>query len=380
MKSAAAQKAMTFVQKLQLEFRNEYRRELANWQAAKTTDGDIPKPLLESCYVADATVESLKLLLDDHSNKNPRGLVFYADELAGWFNGLNQYKAKGNDRQSYLSLYDGGFVRVDRKNDGDPVIISRTGLSIFGGAQPAVVRSLFGDGEDGLTPRFQFIWPMPYGEVTLQSVNEDGQTRKDVAEKLRSMRTARPVCKPDLEITPDYFGEALTFDRDTQIEFDKWYVASRNRREQGMFGSYLEKQRGLFARLSTILHGMEYGSAMATKSVGRETFNRALRLVNYFEAHARKLYDAVDAHPAQAGALKIARWIRRKKKASFTLRDIRENDWREFSKERDENSILSALQFLEARGWLRIEEKRPGSKGGRPTLIVKVNPIASNGG
>lgn len=380
MKSAAAQKAMKFVHNLQLEFRDEYRKELDNWQSAKTAGEDIPKPLLESCYVADATVESLKLLLNDHNNRNPRGLIFHADELAGWFNGLNQYKAKGNDRQFYLSLYDGGLVRVDRKNDGDPVIISRTGLSMFGGTQPAVVRSLFKDGEDGLTPRFQFIWPMPYGEVTLQSANEDRRTWKDVAEILRSMRAARPVRKPDLEIAPDYFGEALTFDSNAQVEFDKWYVASRNRREQGMFGSYLEKQRGLLARLSMILHGMQYGRGMAAKSVTLEILSNALRLVTYFEAHARRLYDAVDAHPAQAGALKIARWIRRKKKASFTLRDIRENDWREFSKERDENSILSALQFLEARGWLRIEEKRPGSKGGRPTLIVKVNPIASNGG
>lgn len=96
MKSAAAKEGIRFVQDLQLTFRAQYQEELAGWQNAKKDGADPgPKPLLESCYVADSTVESLKLTLSDDHNRNPRGILCFSDELAGWFNSLDQYKGGG---------------------------------------------------------------------------------------------------------------------------------------------------------------------------------------------------------------------------------------------------------------------------------------------
>lgn len=377
MKSAAAREATKFVQQMQLKFRAEYQSELAAWKSAKQGETDAgPKPLLESCYVADTTVESLKQVLSDDHNRNPRGILSDPDELAGWFNSLNQYKAKGNDRQIYLSLYDGGMLRIDRKNDGDPLVIARTGLSIVGGVQPAIVQSLFRRGDDGLTPRFQIAWPQPYGEVKLQRIDLDKDAFHQVTSRLSQMRDAMPIVKDEEKYDSHCCGETLVFDDAAQSEFDGWCVAIRNRKEQGVFGSYVEKERGLLARLSMILHGMRYGSEMGSKPIDLGTLRRAMSLVEYFESHARKLYGVVDAHPARAGALKIAHWIRRKRRTTFTPRDIRQNDWSEFSKEQDDGAILASLRYLEARGWLRIDEKVPGRKGGRPTLTATVNPAA----
>lgn len=379
MKSAAAKEGIRFVQDLQLTLRARYREDLAGWQNAKKDGADPgPKPLLESCYVADSTVESLKLTLSDDHNRNPRGILCFSDELAGWFNSLDQYKGKGNDRQVYLSLYDGGFVRIDRKSDGDPVIIPRTGLSICGGLQPAVVAVLFRNGDDGLTPRFQVVWPAAYPEVKLRGADIDAKAFSDTAERLMAMRNARPTFGNGSDLAPDHTGEPLYFSQAAQIRFDTWCVAIRNRRESGVFGSYIEKQRGLLGRLSMILHGMEHGESMGNREIALATLERAITLVSYFESHARKLYGTIDAHPARSGALKIAKWIRDRKRAAFTPRDIRQNGWAEFKKERDEAAILASLQYLEAFGWLRIDEKRPGKQGGRPTLLATVNPLALN--
>lgn len=244
--------------------------------------------------------------------------------------------------------------------------------------QPTVVAVLFRNGDDGLTPRFQVVWPAAYPEVKLHGAEIDAKAFSDTAERLMAMRNARPTFGSGSDLAPDHTGEPLYFSQAAQIRFDTWCVANRNRRESGVFGSYIEKQRGLLGRLSMILHGMEHGESMGNTEIALATLERAITLVSYFESHARKLYGAIDAHPARSGALKIAKWIRDRKRAAFTPRDIRQNGWAEFKKERDEAAILASLQYLEAFGWLRIDEKRPGKQGGRPTMLATVNPLALN--
>jgi uncharacterized protein DUF3987 len=63
-------------------------------------------------YTTDAELEALIQLL----HQKPRGLLFVRDELAGWILGMNIYKhSRVNDRQHWLSLWNGADILVNRK-------------------------------------------------------------------------------------------------------------------------------------------------------------------------------------------------------------------------------------------------------------------------
>jgi hypothetical protein len=332
------------------------------------------KPKLQTCYASDTTVESLKLLLSDDHNDDPRGILLYFDELAGFTNSLNQYKTGGNDRQFYLSLYDGGFIRVDRKKDGDPSIIRRTGLSICGGIQPHLLPKVFGNGDDGLTPRFQVVaYPKPYGKVGASAVQADNAAKADVKRRLYDMRDAQPLPSPERNDGLKPFGQPLRFDASAQTFFDNYVIANRNRHEAGIFAAHIEKQRAALARIALVLHGMKHGHAMRDNEIGLDTLRAAWDLINYFEAHARRLYGVTEAVEAKAGALRIARWIKADKKTSFVTREIVRKDWKEFSKTRNYEAILASVEYLEAHGWLRLEHKAGGPRG-QSGWSATVNP------
>ena len=99
-----------------------------------------PRPTLRRCIVADATMESLALVLEE----NPRGLVMPRDELMELVASMNQYKGgKGYDWQIILKLSHGEPISIDRKSDksraGAPLYVPRPFTAIVGGLQAAVV-------------------------------------------------------------------------------------------------------------------------------------------------------------------------------------------------------------------------------------------------
>ena len=111
------------------------------------------------CWASDTTVEALVGILQD----NPRGLLVYRDELAGWVRSMDQYKGgKGSDRQHWLNLWSTDEVVVDRKSRmGEPIILAKPFVSLFGGIQPAMLGELRAGMEDGLMDRFLFAYPAP---------------------------------------------------------------------------------------------------------------------------------------------------------------------------------------------------------------------------
>jgi hypothetical protein len=96
----------------------------------------------------------------------------------------------------------------------------------------------------------------------------------------------------------------------------------------------------------------------------------------YLEPHARVIYQHLGAHPAHDGAMRIAEWIKASGIREFTFRDVRRRGWKEFNIKRDNEAIESALHYLEARGWIKVQQKATGSRGGRPTVSAVVNPVS----
>jgi len=128
--AAAAAKDADYQQAL-----TTYRQGLA--AGTKNAKDAPPKPQHRQQFVVvDATMESL---VDIHQHNTK--LLLSCDELAGWLKRMDQYRP-GADCEQWLSIYNGGSISVNRKQDGYRVFLPRTSISVTGTIQPAVAREL----------------------------------------------------------------------------------------------------------------------------------------------------------------------------------------------------------------------------------------------
>lgn len=99
----------------------QYKKELAEWhKLSKDEKRDMPtEPVPREYYLQDATLEAIADCLSKQPN---RGVIVAIDELAGLFAGFNQYRpqGRGNDRQKWLSAYDGKPIKINRKTSSLP--------------------------------------------------------------------------------------------------------------------------------------------------------------------------------------------------------------------------------------------------------------------
>ncbi len=368
-KTPPMEAAMRPVSAMQREMWDRYRAELTAWKIAKEQGDAGPEPLLETITTSEATVEALVGLLGEH-NANPRGVVLYRDELSGFHEAMNKYRSRGgDDRQFFLQCWSGGSFRVDRAGKG-PTFLPDLYLSIIGTIQPDVIqRVLRGGDADGLTARYQLmVWPAALEKIDVVDRRPDYEAINAVARRLRDIRD---------RVALD--NDTFRFSGRAYAVFNRWLLNNENRperRESNAFGAHLAKYPGLFARLSLVLHHMRHDQ-MPPMEVSGETAEAVQAMIDgYFEPHARRVYGHLGAHPARAGAARIARWVREKRVDKFTVRDVRRNDWAEFAKAKDGDAIVAALEYLEGHGWVRLDERGAGPRGGRPTVVAAVNPAA----
>jgi hypothetical protein len=91
-------------------------------------DEPTPEPNFRRKLVEDATTEKLVALLD----KNPDGLLYFGDELAGLFGGMDAYRpTAGKDRPIWLKFKDGAAVTVDRMGR-DSIHVAVGAVSVLG--------------------------------------------------------------------------------------------------------------------------------------------------------------------------------------------------------------------------------------------------------
>jgi hypothetical protein len=180
------------------EEKEEWKREMREWEverrnaqkAGEPAPEEPQAPSMSRCIASDTTVEALVSILEE----NPRGLLIHKDELTGWVRGMDQYKGgKGSDRQHWLSFWSGDEVVVDRKSrQGEPIIVAKPFVSLFGGIQPSMLGELGAGAEDGLMDRFLYCYPAPrHVRFTEDEVSEDAEEEyAALYEKLADLRLA----------------------------------------------------------------------------------------------------------------------------------------------------------------------------------------------
>jgi Protein of unknown function (DUF3987) len=372
MKSPVMEETLGPLKRHEQKLKAQWKARHAAWKALpENKRQQEPEPIRQRYLTNNATTEVLLRLMTPEGNGRPGHLLYYCDELPAFFAGLDRYTAKkdGGDRAFVLTCNTGGPYNADRitqeQRSADDCY-----LSVLGGVQPGKVPNLFRDGEvDGLTARYGLaVKPRLPERALWVDKQPDYAVRVRIEKWVEDMREVKPAV---------YRLDGLAY-----AIASRWLESTRNRADAGRgtsIGAHLAKYPGLYVRLALVFHFMKHGAGAPTE-VDSETATVVARLIDgYLEPHARHLYDVIEAHPALPGARKIAAWVRVKRMETFTIRDVRQNDWKEFAQKKDVEEITSALNLLEANGWLKMTERPSTVRGGRPTTQAVVNPKAFAG-
>ncbi len=301
-KTPALKEATKPVTKTQAELREEYRtkeddykRELRQYEvdkkdAAKGGYAAPPPPeppIMERTVVEDATVEALAAVM----HGTPRGVLAVRDELAAWVKSMDQYKTggKGADRQFWLSAWSNSYVAVDRKSKGEPLIIPRPFVGVFGSIQPAILPELGGGREDGLLDRFLFAYPEPV--VSEWSFDEISQgTRDKYANLYRKLR--------ELYVPTDEHGDPeptrVHFSSDARVVLVDAIKTHRREMYAPGFPIRLKgpwsKLEAYLARIALILAASRALHEGEPERVETRDILAAVVLLDYFKGMARRVY------------------------------------------------------------------------------------------
>ncbi|MCU4177715.1 DUF3987 domain-containing protein [Carboxylicivirga sp. N1Y90] len=164
-KSAPQKLAYHSISEKQSQFEIDYSNAVANYDP---DDGE-PKPLRKKLSTKESTFESLLKMLND----NPHGISIVPDEFKTFVDGLVGYNGASR-RSSYLSIWDGDSLSLDRK-EAESAFIERPCVNIIGGIQDDVIASLKSkDTKDGFFERMLFVIPqkMEKRYVTDEPINK----------------------------------------------------------------------------------------------------------------------------------------------------------------------------------------------------------------
>ncbi|MBN8726845.1 MAG: DUF3987 domain-containing protein [Xanthomonadales bacterium] len=310
----------------------------------------------------DATVEKLGELL----NANPRGLVQFRDELAGWLASLDREGREG-DRAFWLECWNGsGSYTVDRIGRGT-IRIEACAMSILGGMQPGklgeyvrgAVRGGFAD--DGLIQRLQLaVYPdLPTGWRYVDRA-PDPHAERQAWQAFQRLRALDPG-SVGAEHPEGCDVPFLRFDDEAQGLFAEWHTAHMERLRAGDEPAWLEshfaKYPALVGRLALVLHLADgHGGP-----VRADTLARALNWCEYLAGHARRIYA-----PAADGGLTGAHLLLKRRADlgdSFTARDVYRRHWSGLA---DAEAVEAAIDALTEYHHLRTVPPEPGL--GRPSV------------
>ena len=128
---------------LEKEAHAAYQVELENYERSKAAGTTVPKPIRQRYLTKDSTLETLQRI---HS-ENPRGILYYRDELAGSIKVRNQYRGGyGADEEAELDQWNGSAVIVDRAEKS--ICLPNSAISRTGSIQWEVLANLMGDHQD----------------------------------------------------------------------------------------------------------------------------------------------------------------------------------------------------------------------------------------
>lgn len=368
----------------------EKRLKRAQEQAAKTSE---PCETLEAEHLArelstmsvpasprliadDATPEKLATLIHEQDGRmavmSPEGGVF--DLMAGRYsqNGAPNFEV-------YLKGHQGDTLRVDRVGRSSEHV-ERPALTLGLAVQPKVLEGLVARADfhgRGLLGRFLYARPRSLvGWRDVEAPSVPAKIRAAYHDCLAWLLGISPETGPSGE-SQEHALHLHDEARALLREAERWIEPQLA--EFGELGGIQDwggKWFGAVARITGLLHLVQcFGEAEPWRPpVPRQTVQCALDIGRYLIPHAKAAYAAMGADPAVEDAKHILKWIRHRRRESFTKRDVFEGTKGRFNRV---SALEPGLRVLEEHGHVRQRAAAGPIRPGRPpSPVYDVNPDA----
>ncbi|WP_405728862.1 YfjI family protein [Streptomyces sp. NBC_01537] len=352
---AAADKAAAKAANAEPDKRDQYTAEAIS--LAQTAD-EYTVPARPQLVTDDVTPESLGTLLYEQRGRvavlSAEGDIF--DIIAG------RYSGKPN-LGIFLKGHAGDMVRVNRMGR-DPQHIEAPAVTMGLAIQPDVLDSIGRvDGADGRGLLARFLYSKPASLVGRRNLTPD-LIPEPVATAYTHHLAGLTLALADwtdpavLTLTPEADAVMLAYQRTTEARIGKGGSLHP-------IVKWASKRDGAVARIAGLLHLATHPDTGWTLPIAAATMAAATQLGDYFTAHARTVFDAMGADPAQDAAHTLLTHLRENPTAAFTKRELfRVLSRGDFPAMTD---LDPALALLEEHGWIRQQPPPPRSgRGGRP--------------
>jgi hypothetical protein len=345
------------------EGQKDHERQYAAWK--RTGEGTEPcppdEPIEERWSVDDTTIEAIVPLLTE----NRRGLLVATDELAGWIAGFDKYRSgkSSGDVSRWLSMYNAGTVRVDRKSgDVRRLYVPRAAVCVTGTIQPGTLSRSIGQEhrDNGLLARLLLAYPLrsPKRWSEFDVDQAQLQRMRDVISQLRS-----------LEFATNDNGEAVPAIVCLSDRAKKLWVEFYNSHDttladaSGELAAAYSKLEEIPARLALIMHLVRSvtDQTIDPSVIDSVSMVSAIGLAEWFIHETTRIYAILDRTAEEHRVAELAGWIRTNG-GRMTARDIQRRKKLKSSDEAE--AMLDSLVKAEFGSWKPVA---PGPSGGRPT-------------
>jgi hypothetical protein len=316
-------------------------------------------PVAKVFLIGDATVESICDLLV----RNRRGLLMSRDELAGWINGLDQYKGhKGSDQQLMLEMHSAGSIFVDRKTSGR-IHIDTAAVSITGGIQLQILKRIMREEqfENGMMARFLLAHPPSHActwseEVVHSEVLNQIDLLVNELFRLSPLQDGTPII---LNLNDDAKKVWVRFYDEHNVQ-----TSSQSTSEMKAVFSKLEGYAARFAVIFHCIRRCHRSDNIDQFLIDAESMNSAILLVRWFARETKRIYGMMHESELDRGLRLHYEWM-------MLNHDDGVVNLRAFyrSKNLSIEEAESIFEGLELAGLGHKEYSEQGHSGGRPSVI-----------
>jgi hypothetical protein len=315
----------------------------------------------------DATPEKLTDLMHENSET----MAVFSSE-GGVFNIMNGRYTKTPNYDIFLKGHAGDFVAVDRIGR-NTLTLSEPRLTLALAIQPKVLANVMSDPElRGVGMCARFLYGVCHRRVGYRKCEDNTvpQEVKTAYDRTISDYLGSPEGVECITLSP----EARELLRDYQVEIEA------NQREGGRLDGlrdWSSKLPGAVARIAGLFHAAEHTNGARNTPISAGVMQRAVEVGKFFEAHALVAYGQYRS-PDIMDAEKLLRKLGDVEGTELTKRALHQlvRGSTNFQKAEDLEPGLKVLEFY---GYIQVEKRSPSNGGGRPSEIIKLNPLHFDG-
>lgn len=289
-----------------------YELELEKWKKTKKRKAEDkpiePKePRFRQIKTTDITIEALIELLE------VAPILVVKDEFSGFIYSMDQYKGsgKGSEKESWLELFNGKGISINRKGR-KMNRVENPFVSVIGGTQPDKLEKIFNtDIKDGFIDRILFSFP---DGVSIQAKKKaldcgiDPETKQTYIEQFtRLFYMPGEANNPTvLKMTEKADTLYKAYSCEMIDKFDSPGMNEDVKAAYSKFKTYFER----FILIMHFIHQLE-GKHEQGEEVDYAAVHNAYSLIEYFIAHAERIYQRISGSSEEKFVHKVVDWIRK---------------------------------------------------------------------